>query len=169
MNLKLVVTLLTALAALVALTSAHNPAHGLVVGENTKDFCMLLPTERESPLDSKFNRPKVFCTKKELFEGAESFPTGFILASEIHKYKDYIEVTGVMNRTVLGWDATDNGVKFHDGFPRGLKCQVQSNPEWNTKKAKSFGFIEPNNNHFCFRCCSTSKNCAILDERSTTK
>ncbi|KAF9990799.1 hypothetical protein BGZ75_009490 [Mortierella antarctica] len=165
MRLKLVVVTLSAvLAALVAVTSAHKPSLSLVV-KSKNDFCMPLPSKKGGLVAENLGNAKIFCTKKELFTGAEEFPPGFIQSVEIKNYVGYVQVTGVMDRTAFGWSKTDSGTQFRPSYPEGLQCQ-QWNDRVMNKPLYNFGFIEPDVEHFCFRCCHNRTNCDIHNSQA---
>ncbi|KAF9942007.1 hypothetical protein BGZ67_003293 [Mortierella alpina] len=126
MRLKLVVVTLSAvLAALVAVTSAHKPSLSLVV-KSKNDFCMPLPSKKGGLVAENLGNAKIFCTKKELFTGAEEFPPGFIQSVEIKNYVGYVQVTGVMDRTAFGWSKTDLGTQFRPSYPEAEESKYRA-------------------------------------------
>ncbi|KAG9326330.1 hypothetical protein KVV02_003681 [Mortierella alpina] len=164
MRLKLVVVTLSAvLAALVAVTSAHKPLSLVVKSKN--DFCMPLPSKKGGFVAENLGSAKIFCTKKGLLTDTEVFPPGFIQSLEIKSYVGYVQVTGVMDRTVFGWNKNDTGTKIHPGFPEGLQCQLWNDRVMN-KALYNFGFIEPDVEHFCFRCCHNRTHCDINNSQA---
>ncbi|KAF9957950.1 hypothetical protein BGZ72_001122 [Mortierella alpina] len=126
---------------------------------------MPLPTTTGGSIGKTFGNPKTFCSEKDLIKGAEAFPQNFIISSEVKEWDGYVQVTGVMNRTVYGWNENDQGIKFHPGYPSGLTCSMYKGKLEN-KLASNFGFIEPNREHFCFRCCHGVEHCDILNKNA---
>ncbi|KAF9966444.1 hypothetical protein BGZ70_002332 [Mortierella alpina] len=123
MHLKLVVTLATVLALLVATTSAHGPLQ-LVIQSKT-DFCMPMPAEKGGLFDMKFNNPKTLCTKKDLIKGVEASPENFIQSVEIQYEDGYYQVTGVLNRTAYDWSAAENGTQIRPNYPRAREHKTR--------------------------------------------
>ncbi|KAF9290105.1 hypothetical protein BGZ68_007941 [Mortierella alpina] len=170
MYLKLLVTLSTVLTALVAVTSAHkakNPP-SLVIHSQQKKFCMPMPGAKGGSIGD-MSDPKVFCTEKGLYPEAEEFPKGFIQSFGIKAEAGYIQVTGVMNRTVYGWTEAERGGRISGLLPHGLQCKAISNKAGENVVDYKFGFIEPDVEHFCFRCCFELEHCDIHNDLAPEK
>lgn len=126
---------------------------------SSNDFCLLLPKPFGGNIANNEDNAVSFCQNPSGSQRA--FPSGFIKAATYKKSpRNYVQVTGCINRSKYGLSKNDQGGQLDYNAPKGAQCAGY--PYWVEQ-------IEPANNRFCIRCCMNTNDCPqTMDEDGCT-
>ncbi|KAF9435028.1 hypothetical protein BGZ76_007007 [Entomortierella beljakovae] len=148
----------SAILAVLSLTSAA-PAER-VKGQtaaviSATDFCIFLPPVRGGGIAEHEDDAVAFCTKPiPTAPNAGILPAGFIKTAHFVKNtsKDYVQVTGRIDRRKYGLSSGDGGGQYDIKAPVGSKCAGYR---------YYVELVEPDINVYCMRCCKNKKDCPV--------
>lgn len=122
-------------------------------------FCLLLPPEAGADIAENEHRAISWCTNSmSQVPNSRIFRNGFIVSKNFYTHPDgrYTQVTGRIDRDVLGFSKHDHGGQGDPKRPNGASCVGY----------KYFvQLVEPDVNIYCLRCCNRKSDCPT--DRST--
>ncbi|KAJ2960096.1 hypothetical protein NQZ79_g4488 [Umbelopsis isabellina] len=141
----------TAVIALAAATVAS--AQQIVSIVDSTDFCLFMPTpgQEDMNISDSEQDATVYCLgNAPQATGAGKLPSGFILSAHYVSTSDYVQITGQINPTAGGLNATDDGGQYDIAAPNGASCAGYQ---------YFVQLIEPSGNDYCIRCCNSETDC----------
>ncbi|KAG0212777.1 hypothetical protein BGX28_005624 [Mortierella sp. GBA30] len=146
------VVALIATMAMAAPAMGHKGQIGTIRSQS--DFCLWLPPHKGENIARSEDHAVAYCThpNKKYSPGAKKMPAGFIKSAHFIKNskKDYVQVTGRINRSKYGLSPKDGGGQYDLKAPRG---------SWCTGYNSFVQLIEPDAQIYCIRCCKNKKDC----------
>ncbi|KAI1319693.1 hypothetical protein EDD11_003387 [Mortierella claussenii] len=123
---------------------------------NGTDFCLFLPPKFGGDISSNEDRAVAFCTKPNIPNTlhAQVLPRGFIKSAHFahNKDKNWVQVTGRMDRSKYGLSKHDGGGQYDMRAPVGALCSGY----------RSFvQLTEPDAQIYCIRCCQNKTDCPV--------
>lgn len=101
------------------------------------------------------DRAVAFCTENiSTAPGAKLLPSGFIQSAnwKINTDRNWVQVTGRIDRTKYGLDKNDGGGQYDMRAPVGATCAGYS---------AFVQITEPDENIYCIRCCKNKGDCPV--------
>ncbi|KAG0000587.1 hypothetical protein BGZ65_004235 [Modicella reniformis] len=145
----------TLLVAFLSATTAAPPGRGQTCAiKSAKEFCLMLPPKYAGGIAEHEDSAIAFCTTDKLARQlkARTLPKGFIQSAYFTKGKDWVQVTGLINRGEYGLSTTDGGGQYDIKAPKWSVCQGYEH---------YVELVEPDNNMFCFKCCAKKEDCPV--------
>ncbi|KAF8952750.1 hypothetical protein BGZ46_003383 [Entomortierella lignicola] len=137
-------------AAPVSLATVTGQTAALI---SASEYCLFLPPKYGGNISDNEDRAVAFCNKNiTTAPKAGTLPTGFIKSIHFvqNTSKDYVQITGRIDRTKYGLSSKDGGGQYDMKAPVGSKCAGYT----------SFvQLIEPDAQIYCLRCCKTKSDC----------
>ncbi|KAF9571103.1 hypothetical protein EC968_001022 [Mortierella alpina] len=149
-------------SALVKRGRRHGRRHGhsggrrgkILAVRNERDFCLLLPPKAGEGVAQTEAEAVSFCRKPHdrATPGARAFPSDFFRSVHVKRdgRRKYIQVTGRFNRGAYHMSKKDQGGQNDPKATKGSACVGYQH---------FVQLIEPNNEHYCIRCCQNKRDC----------
>lgn len=141
----------SAVIALAAATVAS--AQQIVSIVDSTDFCLFMPTpgQEDMNISDSEQDATVYCLGNVPdATGAGKLPSGFILSAHYVSTSDYVQITGQINPTAGGLNASDDGGQYDIAAPTGASCAGYQ---------YFVQLIEPSGDDYCIRCCNSETDC----------
>ncbi|KAF9322240.1 hypothetical protein BG003_003251 [Podila horticola] len=149
-----------AVAALALFCSTAADAAALPSGKtlalisDTK-YCIFLPSKPGQSISDSEDSAVAFCnTAISSAPNARTLPTGFIKSLHwvSNTSKDYVQITGRIDRSKYSLSASDGGGQYDTNAPPGAKCSGYS---------YFVQLVEPDAQIYCLRCCKNKADCPV--------
>ncbi|KAG0315443.1 hypothetical protein BGZ97_008234 [Linnemannia gamsii] len=143
---------LVALAATLSTVSAGVPGQtGALI--SATEYCIFLPPEYGGGIAENEDHAIAFCNKDiASAPKAKILPAGFIKSVHFvrNTQKDWVQITGRIDRTKYGLKNSDGGGQYDIKAPRGASYAGY----------KYFvELVEPDKNTYCLRACKEKRDC----------
>ncbi|KAG0045095.1 hypothetical protein BGZ83_009654 [Gryganskiella cystojenkinii] len=132
--------------------SLATPGRTIALISATK-YCLMLPRKFGGNIADSEGTAISFCNKAiPTAPGAKILPSGFIRSVHFvhNQRKKYVQITGRIDRKKYGLSKNDDGGQYDMNAPHGSLCAGY---------AKYVQLVEPNEQIYCLRCCTSSKDC----------
>ncbi|KAG0206694.1 hypothetical protein BGX28_001893 [Mortierella sp. GBA30] len=152
--------LVSSLVLTILSVASAAPAKAKVTGQigainSAKDFCLFLPPMYGGGIAENEDSAVAFCTNPiSTAPKAGVLPKGFIKSANFVKNasKDYVQVTGRIDRSKYGLSKNDGGGQYDIKAPVGAKCAGYN---------YFVELVEPDIEIYCIRCCKNKVDCPV--------
>ncbi|RIB17103.1 hypothetical protein C2G38_2017141 [Gigaspora rosea] len=132
------------------LNNRANDGSLTVTVESEEVFCSFLPRTQKESIGASEGDAIPFCTANTP-NAPNVFPDGFIKSKHFTQGENFVQVTGTIDSS-LYVDSTDGGGQYDTNAPSGALCAGFN---------KFVNLVEPDNGHFCIRCCNDGASCDV--------